>query len=269
MIIAATITYSKENVMWVEQNRLQGRKVLLTGATGKVGTELTALLLQLGCQILAVGRDGEKLNALVDKAGGRVHAIQADLRAGEDITKLADWVEKQHSDCSVLINKHGVMQRSLLTDAPCDRYAEFSEEITTNMTSQIAICAEVFPILARHPQPVVVNVTSGFAISPLPEVAVHSAAKAGLRSFTKSLRYQAEDAGLNMQVTEVLMTLVENEALPAQSQDQLSPHQAAQELIEGVSAGLNEVAVGKVKVLQGVSRLSQTLADQIVRTRVM
>lgn len=255
--------------MRVEQNRLQGRKILLTGATGKIGTATTALLLRLGCQVLAVGRDSKKLDTLVEAADGRVHTMQANLQSGEGISKVADWVEKDHPDCSVLINNHGVMQRSMLTEAPCDRYSEFADEISANLTSQIAMCAEMFPMLAKQPQSIIVNVTSGFALSPLPEVSVHSAAKAGLRSFTKALRYQAEDAGVNMQVTEVLMTLVENGILPAHSQDQLSPEQVALELIEGVSAGLNEVAIGQVKILQGVARLSQALADQIVRTRIV
>lgn len=252
--------------MYLDHNRLAGRTVLITGATGNIGRALTRLLLQQGCRVLAVARDTERLEALALE--GEVYTFSADLLTQEGISALADWVEQHHPECSVLINNLGMMRRSSFLEPPCDRFDDISTEVAANLVVPLALCSELMPLLKRQRDAIVVNVTSGFAISPLPEVAVHAAAKAGLRNFTKSLRFMCEDAGLNIQVTEVVMTLVENTVMTRHHEDQISAEQAAEELLEGVILNLNEVAIGQVKILQGVARLSQSMADQIMRTRV-
>lgn len=246
----------------------QGRKILVTGANRGIGREVTRQLVQKGADVLAVARDETQLAALKAEAPDRIDYLASDLSAPEMPHAVANWVEAEHPDCTGLINNAAIMVHTLLTDAPCDRMPEIRNEVNTNLVAPIALCAEMLPILSRHPSALIANVTSGLAISPLPNAAVYCATKAGLRSFTKTLRYQCEDAGLPIQVSEVLMTLVDTALSQGDPEDKMPVDQAAREMLDGLSRKQGEIFIGPVKYLQFAARLSPALADQIIRTRV-
>lgn len=243
------------------------RKILLTGATRGIGRALTYQLLDLGATVLAVARDEAALEALQDDAPDQIDILAADLANPEMPRAVANWVADAHPDCSALINNAAIMTHTRLTDPPHDRYTETAKEIAVNLTAPIALCAALLPTLSRQPQSLIANVTSGLALAPLPNAATYCATKAGLRSFTKTLRYQIEDARLPIQVSEVLMTLVDTDLSQGDPKQKISTEQAARETLQGLAEGQREVAIDKVRLLRKVQRLSPALADRIIRGR--
>lgn len=243
------------------------RKILLTGATRGIGRALTYQLLDLGATVLAVARDEAALEALQDDAPDQIDILAADLANPEMPRAVANWVADAHPDCSALINNAAIMTHTRLTDPPHDRYTETAQEIAVNLTAPIALCSGLMPTLSRQPQSLIANVTSGLALAPLPNAATYCATKAGLRSFTKTLRYQIEDARLPIQVSEVLMTLVDTDLSQGDPKQKISAEQAARETLQGLAEGQREVAIDKVRLLRKVQRLSPALADRIIRSR--
>lgn len=243
------------------------RKILLTGATRGIGRALTYQLLDLGATVLAVARDEAALEALQDDAPEQIDILAADLASPEMPRAVANWVADAHPDCAALINNAAIMTHTRLTDPPHDRYTETAQEVAINLTAPIALCAALLPTLSRQPQSLIANVTSGLALAPLPNAATYCATKSGLRSFTKTLRYQVEDARLPIQVSEVLMTLVDTDLSQGDPKQKISAEQAARETLQGLAEGQREVAIDKVRLLRKVQRLSPALADRIIRGR--
>jgi len=243
------------------------RKVLLTGATRGIGRALVDQLAARGAQVLAVGRDPSTVAQLVQECPAVLDGLAADLSEISAVQSVADWVKDRHPDTSVVINNAAIMHRCSLTDPDQDYLDMIATEIAVNLRAPLALSVALLPILNRQDSAAIVNVTTGLAIAPRPDAAVYCATKAGLRSFTRALRDQCRQAGISIQLTEVVMTLVDTELTAPVMTRKYPPKRAAADLIRGVEAGLEEVWVEKAKMLRLVYRLSPTLAYRIMRTR--
>lgn len=243
------------------------RTVLLTGATRGIGQAALKQLLDKGATVLTVARDEAALTRLEQIAPGRVHTLAADLGDPEMPRAVANWVADEHPDCSVLINNAAMMVHTRLTDPPADRIDQMEPEVAINLTAPMALCTAMLPVLSQHPLAAIANVTSGLALAPIPNAAVYCATKAGLRSFTRTLRYQCEDARHTIQISEVIMTLVNTSLSQGDPTTKMAPEQAAAEMLAGIEAGQREIGIGKVRLLQRIMRFSPTLGYRIMRGR--
>ncbi|MFY0679090.1 MAG: SDR family NAD(P)-dependent oxidoreductase [Thalassovita sp.] len=241
------------------------KTILLTGATRGIGRELTKLLIARGAYVLAVSRDEKALEDLAATAPSQIAYLAADLEDPTMPRAIANWVNAEHPECCGLINNAAIMVHTDLTAPPHDRTEELAQEIAINLTSPMALCTALLPTLSRNGPGLIANVTSGLALTPLPDAAGYCASKAGLRSFTKALRYQCEDTGFDLQVSEVLMTLVDTNLSHGDPAKKLSPAEAATDMITGLEAGTREIAINKVRLLKILVRFAPWLADRIIR----
>jgi len=85
---------------------MESRVVLLTGATGKLGRQLTAHLLDQGHRVIATGRSQESLTALQQFAGktDNLVLLQADFLAEETLTGFLERLLQLSVPPDVLIN---------------------------------------------------------------------------------------------------------------------------------------------------------------------
>ena len=138
-----------------------------------------------------------------------------------------------------------------------------SEEITLNLTAPLLLTEALLPRLQARPEGAVVQVTSGLALSPKASSPVYCATKAGLRSFTRALRWQLQDHGVR--VIEVLPPLVATAMTEGRGRKKMTPEDAAAEIVAGLRAGRDEIYVGKSKLLRLVVAISARLAGFITR----
>jgi NAD(P)-dependent dehydrogenase (short-subunit alcohol dehydrogenase family) len=90
---------------------LGGKTALITGSTDGVGRLVAKTLAERGAHVLVHGRDHERGAALVaeiEKAGGRVTFIAADLASLAGVRKLADDVRQETDRLDILINNAGI-----------------------------------------------------------------------------------------------------------------------------------------------------------------
>jgi uncharacterized oxidoreductase len=244
-----------------------GRTILVTGATRGIGREITRLLIQRGAKrVLAVGRDGDALKQIEQAYGERVAIKAADLGAVGAATDLARWVASEHPDCSILINNAAVMHHTDLTNKE-QRLDLVAQEVGVNLIAPIELSVALLRVLAANRSAAIANVTSGLAIAPKAGAAVYCATKAGLRTFTRAFRYQCERAQLNIQVSEVIMTLVDTGLSKSSPIRKYPPAQAAKDLLDGMQLGKKEIWIEKTRVLRIVHRVAPNLAYRLMRNR--
>ncbi len=245
---------------------LTDRTILVTGATRGVGRELTRQLVTLGAHVVAVGRDGERTRALADELSGPVTPWIADLADPEAVDALVTELPDRHPDLSVVVNNAGIqVLTDFLTDDPETLRSSARREIAVNLDAVVALSAGLLPHLARGPDGAIVNVTSGLAIAPKRTAPVYCATKAGVRTFTRALRYQCEDRAPRVRVTEVVLPLVDTDMTRGRGRDKISAADATAAVIRGIRRGSPEVRVGKARVLPPLMRLSPGLAYRILR----
>ena len=92
---------------------MQGKIVMVTGATGGIGKETAKALHKMGARVVIVGRNPQKIAAVVEELKGQhpseaeVKGMLADLSSLADIRKLAEDFKQKYNQLDVLVNNAG------------------------------------------------------------------------------------------------------------------------------------------------------------------
>jgi len=168
--------------------QLTSNTILITGGAGGIGYELTRQLTALGNTILITGRDQAKM----DRAKAvfpKLHTFRSDVSDPQAITTLHEEVTKQFPELNILINNAGIMRKINVHDK-AGGLDDITREIEINLSGPIRMVKQFLPHLKTKSEAAILNVSSGLAFVPLPISPVYCATKAGLHSFTESLRVQ-------------------------------------------------------------------------------
>ncbi|MGQ7885838.1 SDR family oxidoreductase [Paenibacillus sp. WC2504] len=171
--------------------KMSGNTILITGGTSGIGFEFAEQLMKLGNTVIITGRDQARLDAAKKKLP-TVHTIQSDAGDPKAIAALFETVVKQFPELNVLINNAGFMRRLNLHDQDVD-LEDINREIETNLSGPIRMVKQFLSHLKMKESSAILNVSSGLAFVPLPISPVYCAAKAGIHSFTQSLRVQLKN----------------------------------------------------------------------------
>src|SRR5579883_769031 len=176
--------------------RLSGNTVLITGGTSGIGLELAKSLLKQGNKVIVTGRDEAKLKKTKESLP-EIDWIQSDVSKLQDIENLFNRITTDFPETNILINNAGGSRPINLFKAAGD-LAGLTEEIDSNLTGQIRMAVKFISHLEKKSSAAIVNVTSGLSFVPLPLMPVYCAAKAGIHSFTLSLRVQLKNTNIKV-----------------------------------------------------------------------
>jgi uncharacterized oxidoreductase len=183
---------------------ISGNTILITGGTSGIGFELAAELLKLGNTVIITGRDPRRLEETQRKLPG-VHTFQSDVSDRKSIPVLFDAVIKKFPALNVLINNAGIMRKINLQNRKNETgngaesvLQDLGREIETNLLGPIRMVKQFLPHLKAVNGAAIVNVSSGLAFVPFPIAPIYCATKAGLHSFTQSLRAQLKNASIKV-----------------------------------------------------------------------
>jgi len=163
---------------------LGGRRVLLTGATGGIGTATARALAARGATVVVCGRRADRLEALAAEIGGE--AIPADLSAPDGPERLVT----EAGDVDVLVANAALSQSGEITALSP---TEVDELIDVNFRAPVMLARLVAePMVARRSGHLVF-VSSLQGKAPAPYSALYTATKFALRGFALSLRLDMAD----------------------------------------------------------------------------
>jgi short-subunit dehydrogenase len=172
--------------------------VVLTGASGGIGSALATALARAGARLLLVGRRGAPLAALAESLGGarnpRVQALAADITTAGGRATIRDIAAAR--GCNALVNNAAV---------PC--FGSFAEAdplqidavLQTNLVAPIQLTLALLPQLRAQPEARVLNIGSATGRLGVPGFAVYAAGKFGLRGFSETLRRELADTPVRVQ----------------------------------------------------------------------
>jgi uncharacterized oxidoreductase len=176
---------------------LSGNTILITGGGSGIGRGLAEALHKLGNTVIIAGRRKATLEK-VAKANPGMKSLVLDIEDRTAIRALAGRLTSEFPALNVLINNAGIMRAEDLLHQQ-DDLSDAEAIITTNLLGPIRLTAALLPLLRKHKQSTIINVSSGLAFVPLALTPTYCATKAAVHSYTQSLRYQLRDT-----TTEVL-----------------------------------------------------------------
>lgn len=235
--------------------RSSGHTVLITGGGQGIGLALAKQFHSAGNNVVLVGRNRGALEAAASAMLGATFQV-ADLSNPDDRTRLV----RDSSGISVLVNNAGVQVNGEFGEIPRDQLVE---EIEVNLVAPMLLSHALLPVLKAKPEAAIVNVTSVLALTPKQSAIAYCASKAGLHSFSRSLRWQLE--GTSVRVFDLMPPLVETAMTAGRGSAKISPDAVASSFWNSFLRNSYEVRVGKAKAAGVLSRLLPSLAERIMR----
>lgn len=170
-----------------------GKRVLVTGAGGGIGSALVTRLIAEGALVLLTGRDETSLRNVIERlgvSGARAAHICADLFQARDRARLCETARSWEGGIDVLINNAGIADFGMLADRTA---IDIERAISINLGAPMDLCRDLLPHLLQRPDARIVNIGSalggiGFAAS-----SIYCATKFGLRGFSEALRRELAD----------------------------------------------------------------------------
>ena len=243
---------------------LEGKRVLVTGGTAGIGFELARRLLERGAHVMVCGRDPERVDVALESLPGALGEV-ADLVHDAARQRLIYAVEAELGGLDVLVNNAGVQRvvdyaGATPTETSC---REIAHELDVNLTAPLVLSMLAMPMLRSSDAAAIVNVTSVLATAPKSVAPVYCASKAGLASFTLSLRHQLE--GTPVRVMEVIPPVVDTAMTAGRGGDEkVSPQAMADAIVEGFERDAQTVRVGKARAFRWLHAFAPGLARQMM-----
>ncbi|MAT39214.1 MAG: hypothetical protein CL946_06390 [Ectothiorhodospiraceae bacterium] len=240
---------------------LRNKKILLTGATGGIGTALVEQLTKEGATILAHGRNAAKLDSLT-AAYKNVVPLVGDLSSQEDLDMLLNAIETHDRDLDILILNAGIQQHIELA-SDLHGMEKTKHEMTVNALIPMQLSSALLPLLLERDEAAVVGVTSLLAYAPKQSAPVYSASKAALKSFLQALGYQLE--GTSVQVIEWIPPLVDTPMTEGRGTRKMTPEDCAARFTKSLLHSRRVCSPGVGRFIPALLRLAPGFIQKKIR----
>jgi glucose 1-dehydrogenase len=186
--------------------RLQGKNVLITGASSGIGEAIAIRFAQEGANVAInyhSGKDrAESVRKAVEAAGRTVSkdhvslTVQANVAEEQQVKQMFATVLGEFGSLDILVNNSGIQK-----PAPSDEVdmADFDHILGVNLRGAF-ICAReaIRHFLSRKAAGVIVNNSSVHEIIPKPKYIPYSISKGGMENMTKTLALEYADRGIRV-----------------------------------------------------------------------
>lgn len=186
--------------------KLQGKVVLITGASSGLGEALAHAFYKAGCKVILTARREKEL-ARVKNDLLSLHptvptyppvTLLLDLSKPEDIPKYASEVLAIHKNVDILVNNAGISYRG---DVMSTKVEVDEQVMAVNYFGTVALTKAFLPCMVAQGGGHIVAISSVQGRIALPQRSAYAASKHALQAFFDSLR--AELAAANVKVTVV------------------------------------------------------------------
>lgn len=161
--------------------RLQGRRVLVTGAASGIGRAVAELFLAAGAHVALLDRVAP---APLGLHGERALTMGADITDEAAVAAAVAQAAQAFGGLDGLVNSAGIAN----TDpANCVALTDWRRLIDVNLTGTLIVAQACEPWLREAPGATIVNVASGQGLRPSPGRAAYAASKAGVIGLTRCL----------------------------------------------------------------------------------
>jgi len=176
------------------------KTALVTGASSGIGLATAHRLAALGYDIIAVSEDAGRLSAAAAELrdgheGVRVTEHAADLARMDAAEELYAWVRGEGLTVDVLVNNAGMFSYLDILKTPADRIRRML--LLHDMTT--TLCCRLFAEdMAARGGGYILNMSSYSLWMPFPGLALYSASKAYVRSFSMAFAKEVRDKGIKV-----------------------------------------------------------------------
>ncbi len=174
---------------------LHGKKVLITGATGGIGSEIAKSLSLAGAIVGISGTKEEKLKQLAQEIKGETHIIACNLNDITEVEALFDKAEAAMGQVDILVCNAGVTKDGLAIRM---KNEDWDEVLNINLKSTFILNRNAIKKMIRRKWGRIINISSVVGVSGNPGQANYVASKAGMIGMSKSFAMEVASRGITI-----------------------------------------------------------------------
>lgn len=177
--------------------RLSGKKVLITGAAGGLGTAMAHMMAREGALLALTDLEGQKAQALADEVNasyaGAAFAYAHDVTLEDDWKRVVARASEDMGGISVLVNNAGIGGQ--LVFAEQDTLENWRTVQSVNLESVMLGCKHALPHLKAAPAGSIINISSIAGLAAAPGMGAYNATKAAVWLYTKTVALECAKMG--------------------------------------------------------------------------
>jgi len=177
--------------------RLDGRTVLITGASSGLGTRFARVAAAVGARVILVARRADRLAALSGEIPGSI-ALPCDVSSADQNRALIAAALERCGSVDVLVNNAGASEGGVKAeDLPLEDYHRI---VAVNQTAAYHLSTLVAPAMMARRSGCIVNIASihGLCAAAPNNQAAYVASKAALLGLTRELAVQWAPHGIRV-----------------------------------------------------------------------
>ena len=174
-------------------NRFEGKTALITGGTTGIGLATAKLFINEGARVIVTGRAATTIKSAQAELGENAIVVRSDATSFSDMDALAALVKETFGKLDVLFVNAGYGQW-----IPFEQVTEevYDEMLNLNAKGPYFIVQKLVPLMPEGSS--VVFTTSLANVKAVPALSAYGAAKAALRSMTRSLAGELSPRGIRV-----------------------------------------------------------------------
>jgi short-subunit dehydrogenase len=256
--------------------RVDGKRVVVTGASSGIGRALAFALAERGAVLTIAARRADRLEYVAQEVGERFPSSQApvavrcDVSNAADVSALIGGTVERLGGVDVLINNAGI---SVFGEEARTSVDDYRNLMAVNFFGAVHAMREVLPFMRRQESGLIVNVASVAALYGVPYLAAYCASKAALVVLSQSLRAELHGSGVRVMLAYPGYTeseIFEREKRVGGARRPPGRYAPAAEVAEAIARGIETDARDVYLTLRGralnvLRGLSQPIVERAMR----
>ena len=173
---------------------LKGKAVVITGGSEGLGKALAKLFVDEGTRVIISARNKEKLEAAAKEIGAV--GVVADVTKEEQLKLLGEAAVRQLGKIDIWVNNAGLwMGHQYAEDVDMEQVKQM---LDVNILGTIFGSRVALSQMKKEGLGTIVNILSSSALIGRPKGSMYAATKWAVNGFTKSIREENSDTGINV-----------------------------------------------------------------------
>ena len=190
------------------QQKVDGKTIVVTGASSGIGLTVSKYLAQAGAHVLLLARTKEKLDevkAEIEAEGGKASVFPCDLNDMESIDAVSKEILAAVDHIDILVNNAGRSIRRAVHES-VDRLHDFERTMQLNYFGAVRLVLNILPHMMQRKDGQIINISSIGVLANATRFSAYVASKAALDAFSRCL--SAEVHSHKIAITSIYMPLV-------------------------------------------------------------
>lgn len=178
---------------------LKDKIVVITGASGGIGSAIAKKLDEKGCKTVITGRSTAKLDQLQKELKNTCLVVEMDVSKNESVTNAFEKILKEFNSIDILINVAGVMPLTYLKNLHLE---EWLETIEVNVKGILRTLHSALPSMKAQKSGHIINIASVDGKELYEGGAVYGASKAAIIALSQAMRMELSPE-FNIKITSI------------------------------------------------------------------